>query len=202
MGAGADACRSRASTTLRSPPARIRATAAATARSHCGALRLPSCQRTSPDVACARRSPGRAVPAPGGQPSGAGDPGPAEIVVSQARPSRRPSTACGTMRTDPSEAGSKVKLPNATSPHPGAPTWSSTSAPSSRARSHFSAAVNRSVPAGSGHPGRLAPPGQPLAPVDPGQRGGAGQPPGQIPGIGDRNGADHEPVRLPVACAA
>ena len=44
---------------------------------------------------------------------------------------------------------SKVKLPKATGPEPGRPTWSSTVARSNSSRSHFSPAVNLSSPAGS-----------------------------------------------------
>ena len=74
----------------------------------------------------------------------------ASTVVSQAwpRPSR-PSTTRGTIRTDPSDDASKVKVPNATSPEPRTRTWSSTSAASNTERSHFSPAVNLSSPAGS-----------------------------------------------------
>ena len=55
----------------------------------------------------------------------------------------------GTIRTDPSDEASKVKVPNATGPEPRTRTWSSTSAASNTERSHFSPAVNRSSPAGS-----------------------------------------------------
>jgi hypothetical protein len=71
------------------------------------------------------------------------------IVVSQARPERRPSTALGTTRTEPSQVGSKVKLPKATGPEPGRATGSSIVARSNSSRSHFSLAVNLSSPAGS-----------------------------------------------------
>ena len=123
---------SRASTTLLRSPAWILATAAQTARCHCGAVRLPSCQRS---------------PA-GAGPTGTAGSGRPPMVVSQERPGPRPSTAVGTTRTEPSEAGSKVKLPNATGPQPGRPTSSRTSAPSNSSISHFSPAVNRSSPAG------------------------------------------------------
>jgi len=70
-------------------------------------------------------------------------------VVSQARPRlSRPATRRGTIRTDPSEEASKVKLPNATGPVPRVWTWSSTSVTSNTERSHFSPAVNLSSPAG------------------------------------------------------
>jgi hypothetical protein len=120
---------------LPSRPDRIRLTAVATARSQSGAGRLPSCQRTS-DGAVSGRA---------GQSESAGSP----IVVSHACPERRPSTAAGTIRTEPSQVESKVKLPNATGPEPGMTTWSSIVARSNSSRSHFSAAVNRSSPAGS-----------------------------------------------------
>src|SRR6516225_9964475 len=135
MSSEAVAYRSRASTTLPRPPDRIRLTAVATARSQSGAGRLPSCQRTSAGGASGET--GRAEPA--------GSP----IVVSQACPDRRPSTAPGTTRTEPSQVGSNVKLPNATRPEPGKATWSSIVARSNSSRSHFSPAVNLSSPAGS-----------------------------------------------------
>ena len=116
-------------------PERIRLTAVATARSQSGAGRLPSCQRTS-----AGGVRGRA-----GGSELAGSP----TVVSQACPDRRPSTAPGTTRTEPSQVESKVKLPKATGPEPGIVTWSSTVARSNSSRSHFSPAVNLSSPAGS-----------------------------------------------------
>ena len=133
MSSDAAAYTSRASTTLRSSPAWIRATAAETACCHCAAVRLPSCQRSSAGGSAGRTGTG-----------GAGRP----IVVSQARPSRRPSTVAGTTSTEPSEVGSKVKLPRATSPVPATPTSSLTSALSNSSVSHFSPEVNRSAPAG------------------------------------------------------
>ena len=77
-------------------------------------------------------------------------PSPRLTLVSQAwpRPSR-PSTTLGTIRTDPSDDASKVKVPNATGPEPRTRTRSSTSAASNTERSHFSPAVNLSSPAGS-----------------------------------------------------
>src|ERR1019366_2444227 len=74
---------------------------------------------------------------------------PSEMVVSHALPARRPTAARGTTSTDPSEGGSKVKLPKATGPEPGTPTSSAMLALSKSSRSHFSAAVNLSSPAGS-----------------------------------------------------
>ena len=75
---------------------------------------------------------------------------PSEMVVSQACPDgSRPRMVRGTISTEPSEAGSKVKLPNATGPVPGRRTRSSVTTPSNRVRSHFSPAVKRSSPAGS-----------------------------------------------------
>ena len=74
----------------------------------------------------------------------------AETVVSQAWPDgARPRMVRGTISTEPSDAGSKVKLPNATGPVPGSPTWLSDTVRSNRSRSHFSPAVKRSSPAGS-----------------------------------------------------
>src|SRR5258708_33367795 len=69
------------------------------------------------------------------------------MVVSQLRPALRPSSTAGTTSTEPSDVGSKVKLPNATGPEPGTPTSSQTSALSNSSRSHFSPAANRSCPA-------------------------------------------------------
>ncbi len=86
------------------------------------------------------------------------------MVVSQARPSRRPIRAAGTTSTEPSQAGSKVKLPNATGPEPGTPTSSVTIALSNSSRSHISPAANRSVPAG--RVSRAASP-QPTSPSPP-----------------------------------
>src|SRR5579875_1481534 len=147
-GPAAVANRSRASTTLRRLPALIAATASATARSHCGADRLPSCQRT-PDGALAGTLP-PARGAPGQAPATAADVPSSAMVVSQARPRPSlPSTTRGTISTDPSDDASKVKLPKATGPVPRARTRSSTSAPSNTEPSHFSAAVNLSSPAGS-----------------------------------------------------
>ena len=126
----------------------MRSTAVATARSHCGAVRLPSCQRIRPGGAGG--ATGRGSRGPPGGPGDAGRAGGWPVIeVSHAWPERRPSITWGRMRTDPSEVGSKVKLPKATGPQPGAPTRSSTCAPSSRARSHLSAAVKRSWPAGT-----------------------------------------------------
>src|ERR1035441_6698972 len=59
MSCSATACRSLASTTLRRSPALIRATAAATACSHCGAGWLPSLQSTWADAAEGPRSGAR-----------------------------------------------------------------------------------------------------------------------------------------------
>ena len=74
----------------------------------------------------------------------------AETVVSQAWPDgARPRMVRGTISTEPSDAGSKVKLANATGPVPGSPTWLSDTVRSNRSRSHFSPAVKRSSPAGS-----------------------------------------------------
>src|SRR6185437_15570642 len=71
-------------------------------------------------------------------------------VVSQARPwPSRPRITRGTIRTEPSDDASKVKVPNATGPEPRTRTRSSTSAASNTERSHFSPAVNLSSPAGS-----------------------------------------------------
>ena len=99
MCSAAVAYRSRASTTLRRLPALMAATASATACSHCGAGRLPSCHLT--------------LLSGSGTVTGSGPdgwPGPV-TVVSQAwpRPSR-PSTACGTISTDPSDEASKVNV--------------------------------------------------------------------------------------------
>ena len=60
-----------------------------------------------------------------------------------------PSTARGTMSTEPSDQSSKVKLPNATSPEPRRLASSWTSAFSMTSRSHFSPTANRSGPEGS-----------------------------------------------------
>ncbi len=115
-------------------------TAVATARSHSGAVRLPSAQRTPVGTGS---GPGVA------RTSGA----PASLagltVVSQAVRPQRPSTVLGTTSTEPSDAGSNVKLPKATCPVPGAFTSSVTCAASNTSRSHFSPATNLSCPAGS-----------------------------------------------------
>ena len=168
MSCDAVAYRSLASTTLLRSPARIRATAAETARCHCGAVRLPSCQR-SPARRLARGREGATA--------ACGSP----MVVSQERPEPRPSTAAGTTRTEPSEVGSKVKLPNATGPQPGRPTSSVTSAPSNSSISHFSPAVNRSSPAGMLTRAASPQPTSPSPPPDPGHRtwGAAGGRPGR-----------------------
>ena len=84
-----------------------------------------------------------------GQPEGGVSPG-SVTVVSQARPRpSRPRITRGTIRTEPSDDASKVKVPNATGPEPRTRTRSSTSAASNTERSHFSPAVNLSSPAGS-----------------------------------------------------
>ena len=72
------------------------------------------------------------------------------IVVSHAFPvPSLPSTARGTMSTEPSDQSSKVKLPNATSPEPRRLASSWTSAFSMTSRSHFSPTANLSGPEGS-----------------------------------------------------
>jgi hypothetical protein len=97
-------------------------------------VRLPSDQRTLV---------GTVSDAGTGRPASARSPGCAlvrgaePIVVSQVRPPLRPSTVRGTTSTDPSEAGSKVKLPNATGPVPGTATRSVTCAAVKTSRSHF-----------------------------------------------------------------
>src|SRR5215475_1622198 len=168
MSPDAVAYRSRARTTLPSLPDRIRPTAVATARSQSGAGRLPSCQRTSAGAVSGRA----------GRSESAGPP----IVVSHACPSRRPSTALGTTRTEPSQVGSKVKLPNATGPEPGIATWSSIVARSNSSRSHFSLAVNLSSPAGRVI---LAASPQPTSPSPcriHASAAGSGSPPTRLPG--------------------
>src|SRR4051794_40046489 len=141
MGSSAVANTSRASTTLRRLPALIAVTASATACSQRGPGRLPSLHWSASGSLSA-------VP-PSGQPEGGVSPG-SVTVVSQARPRpSRPRITRGTMRTEPSEDASKVKVPNATGPEPRSRTWSSTSAASNTERSHFSPAANLSSPAGS-----------------------------------------------------
>src|SRR2546430_6972135 len=141
MGSSAVAYTSRASTTLRRPPALIAATASATACSQRGPGRLPSRQR----ILVGAPGPGFAG---GGQVAGTSPR--SVIVVSQARPRpSRPSTVRGTIRTEPSDGASTVNVPNATGPEPRTRTRSSTSAASNTERSHFSPAVNLSSPAGS-----------------------------------------------------
>ena len=135
MGSEAVACRSRASTTLRSSPALIRSTAAMTACSHSGAVRFPSLQRTS-DAGIAAKAGTCSGPVSG------------VIVVSHATPARRATMVPGTIRIEPPVAGSKVKLPNATSPVPGRPTSSVMSELATRSASHCSPTANRSAPAG------------------------------------------------------
>src|SRR6185437_12389320 len=110
-------------------------TAVATARSQSGAVRRPSDQR-------------RLVGGDSGSGSGPGTSGSTPIVVSHDRPSLRASTTLGMTRTEPSDVGSNVKLPNATGPDPGTRTSSLTRALSNCSRSHFSPAVNLSWPAG------------------------------------------------------
>ena len=117
----------------------MRRTAAATACSHSGADSDPSCQRIFSGMISGRYGAACRAVSPL-----------TVIVVSHALPSSsRPRIARGTTSTDPSDASSKVKLPNATRPDPRRPASSSTSAPSATSRSHFSAAVNLSSPAGS-----------------------------------------------------
>ncbi len=135
MSPDAQACRSRARTTFRNSPDVIRDTAAETACSHSGALRLPSLQRTSAGFTRGLERNSGTAPC-------------AAIVVCHDTPDLRPTTIAGTIRTEPSEAGSKVKLPNATGPVPGTPTSSRTVAASNSSASHFSPAANRSTPAG------------------------------------------------------
>ena len=101
----------------------------------------------------------------------------------------------GTTSTDPSQVGSKVKLPKATGPEPSTRTWSSTAAPSKSSRSHFSPAVNLSSPAGRVIRAASPQPDHALAVPDPGQRGRPGQPGHQIARVGDRDAAHRQPVR-------
>ena len=115
MSAAAVAFSSIASTTLRRLPDPMAATAVATARSHCGVVRLPSAQRTPVGMTGGAGRAGRPGPRRGRSRALAVVP----IVVSQPAPSARPSTTRGTTSTEPSEVGSKVKLPNATGPVPG-----------------------------------------------------------------------------------
>ena len=176
MSSDAVAYRSRARTTLPSVPARIRPTAVATACSQSGAGRLPSCQRTS-----AGGMSGQA-----GRSESAGSP----IVVSQARPERRPSTALGTTRTEPSQVGSKVKLPKATGPEPGRATGFAQ--PLLAGREPVLAGRQRD-------PGSLTPADQPFAMTDPGQCGGFGEPAHQAAGVGYGDGADGQPFRCRLA---
>src|SRR5260370_13384650 len=72
---------------------------------------------------------------------------PSLMVGRQVRPPARPITVRGTTRTEPSDAGSQGKLPNATGPQPARPTRSSTAAVSNSAPTPFSPAVNLSSPA-------------------------------------------------------
>ena len=131
----------------------MRRTASPTACSHSGADSAPSCQLTMSGGSGGSNGAG----CQGVSPSGV-------MVVSQAFPvPSRPRIALGTMSTEPSDASSKVKLPNATRPEPRRRTSSSTCAPSMSSRSHFSPSANRSAPAGSvtraasPHPTRPAP---------------------------------------------
>ncbi len=187
MSAEAVAYRSRASTTLPSRPDRIRLTAVATARSQSGAGRLPSCQRTSDGGVSGRA----------GHSESAGSP----IVVSHVCPARRPSTAAGTTRTEPSQVESKVKLPNATGPEPGMATWSSIVAPVEQFPQPLLAGREPVLARWQGDPRRLAPADQPLAVADPGQRGGPGKPAYQAVGVGDGDRAHRQPVRYRLALA-
>ena len=148
MSCAAVAYCSKASTTFFSWPALIALTAVATARSQAGGVRLPSDQRRPVGGTSGAGTGSSGIsswPARGScrsAPSGSD-----WIVVSQAWPSRRPTTMRGITSTEPSDVGSKVKLPNATGPEPGTPTSSLTSALSNSSRSHFSPAANRSCPA-------------------------------------------------------
>src|SRR6266568_4258901 len=112
-------------------------------------------------------------------------------TVTQAwpRPSR-PASTRGTIRTDPSEDASKVKVPKATGPEPRTRTRSSTSAASNTERSHFSPAVNLSSPAGSV---TLTASPQPdvVAWVHHGT--GLGDVLEQVPAVGDGDGSDEKP---------
>src|SRR5262252_2860092 len=98
MSAAVMAFSSMASTTLRKRPAEIADTAAATARSHWGAVRLPSAQRTPVGMTCGAGagSVARArldlpdlqePPGPPGRPGLAADRSAGSIVVSHALPS-------------------------------------------------------------------------------------------------------------------
>ena len=68
------------------------------------------------------------------------------VVVSQAAPSRRPTTTSGTTNTDVPAAGSKAMLANTTGPEPGTPARSSTSSPALWASHHAAASARACGP--------------------------------------------------------
>ena len=103
-----------------------------------------------------------------------------------------PSTARGTMSTEPSDQSSKVKLPNATSPEPRRLASSWTSAFSMTSRSHFSPTANLSGPEGSVT--RAASP-QPVRPAPcriQASAAGSGSQADQVAWIGHRHAAHHQ----------
>ncbi len=133
MSASATWISSRASTTFSMRPVRIISMASLTALRHCAGVSAPSRASTpvgaSAGVTSGRRSLVRL------------------IVVSHARPPRRPTTISGTTSAEPSsEELRKLNEPNATSPLPGRATSSSTSAAATSASHHDSASANRSSP--------------------------------------------------------
>ena len=106
-------------TTLATSPARMRPTTPATAARHSSVLSAPSRKVTSPGVVtgCGVGSAGGSGRARATCPASA-----RRTVVTQVRPSRRPTTTSGSTSTPPAaEAGEKEKEPNATAPVPGRP---------------------------------------------------------------------------------
>ena len=106
------------------------------------------------------------------------------IVVSHAWPSRRPSTTWGRMRTDPSEVGSKVKLPKATGPQPGASHLVLDPRAVQQGPQPLVGGGEPVLPGGQRDPGHLAPADEPLTAADPGQRAWPGKLVNQVTRIG------------------
>lgn len=136
----ASATRSRASTTFSRSPSPMRRTASATASSQSAPVSAPSANVTVPGLrGGSRRGAGAAA---GSAPS-------MPTVVTHQRPPRCPMTTSGRVSTDRPGRPSNANEPNATGPHPGSPTSSRTTAPSTRRFHHRSAASIRSGPVDS-----------------------------------------------------
>src|SRR6266704_707295 len=180
------ACRSRASTTLLSWPSLMRRTAAATARSQSGAVRLPSCQRIS---AGTLSSAGPAARVPGRQGPYRCEPGPAAAaaddhlryhehravgrgVEGEAAEGDRPAAGCGHLIVD---LGTVEQLAEPLLPS-GEPVLAS----------------------GEGDPGGLPPPGQAVTVPDPGHARRFREQCHQVAGIGDLDGLCGKPFRRPL----